>query len=122
MKAKAGFVYATRLPDGSIKIGAASSEARALAAQTYWIKPVKVIGWWRVSDRYEGERAAHLACAQWWVTRELFYVAPLDWLDISEPIVEAISRALGMPVRHSNKDGHRSRGRPVKGSKDRMLY
>jgi hypothetical protein len=66
-----GFVYATKLQTGEVKIGMSRYAHCGLAAAVFC--SARVIARWRVSDRAAAEKAAHSACRLQRVSkRELF--------------------------------------------------
>lgn len=70
--ARPGFIYATLLPNGAIKVGRSYSVKRATAAQTYHIEECRVLRQWSVADTVLSEREAHKALAQYRSRGELF--------------------------------------------------
>lgn len=88
MKPLYQYVYATLLPTGYVKVGAASKTTRAVAAGTYHVGSLRVLGVWHVLDARRAEQIAHRAL--WWahVERELFEGDP-------SLIIETINGAIG---------------------------
>jgi hypothetical protein len=86
-----GFVYATLLPDGNIKVGMATKLDRAFQGQTHHAGKLELLAHWLVNDRRRAEKRAHSACHKWHVTRELFKGA-------SQDLIAAITAELGASV------------------------
>lgn len=94
---KEGFVYALRVPGGAVKIGrTVNLEARLKQLQANYGAGCFYLSTWHVSDAAETEYAAHRACQDFLVQREIFYASPVGALDISEPIVERIDRLVAL--------------------------
>lgn len=87
----AGFVYATLLQTGEVKVGKSNKKSRARAGITFG--DVAVLALWKADNRHEAEKLAHEACRKYrrdkW--RELFRASPAD-------VVARISAVLGPPV------------------------
>jgi hypothetical protein len=88
----AGYIYATRLQSGAVKIGMGRDVSRASAGKTYG--PVIVLAIWPVTDRRTAERLAHLACARWRVTEEGRELFRGDQTEIVQTIGTAINTYL----------------------------
>jgi hypothetical protein len=67
----AGYIYATRMPTGNIKVGMGRNAKRAEAGKTFG--PIEVLKIWKVADRRVAEKLAHNVIAHLRVgKRELF--------------------------------------------------
>lgn len=93
------YIYATQLPGDIVKVGRVARhwKERALAAQTYHVVDVCILGVWRTDNAIRDEKRAHNACDRWHVRNELFRV-PTDWPETVHPIVVCLSSLLGTPL------------------------
>ena len=86
----AGYVYATRMPTGNIKVGMGRNAKRAEAGKTFG--PIEVLKIWKVADRRVAEKLARSVIAHLRVgKRELFK-------STGEQIVALIDRVLASPA------------------------
>jgi hypothetical protein len=86
-----GLIYATLLPNETIKVGRGRNESRALAAGTYFVEPVELLALWESGHPVRDETLAFYGAREFHIVRELFKG--------HDPfgLVLAISRKMGPP-------------------------
>jgi hypothetical protein len=86
-----GLIYATLLPNETIKVGRGRNESRALAAGTYFVEPVELLALWESGHPVRDESLAFYGAREFHIVRELFKG--------HDPfgLVLAISRKMGPP-------------------------